>query len=761
MGLVSVALARKATLAGDGVEYFSMLESLWRHGSPEQRPDDAEAVVRLLGAHGFTGLRPDAGFFATEGGRFYSYHFFVVPLVALPAKAILHLLGGDGFSAFAWTNAALLTATAAWALRGRHARRPERLALVVLASVGPVFFYVAWPHGEVFTWACVVTSVVSLDERRPARAALFAALGSLQAPPAVALAALAVGFAIAGGGPRRVLVRRVVATLAASSIAAAAPLFYLAKFGVPSLIAGVGMAEGRLASARRVASLAFDLDQGMLPYAPATLLLGLAGLAAGLLGRLARRGARRGRARALAVVATAIAMMAGASSTTNFNAGCAGMNRYDVWILPLFAWLAADHLPWARWAWRSSGARSRGGARRPVVTVGALVAAQLAITVLVWSPRRVDDAHEHNLLARVVLTHAPSLYTPEPEIFAERTLEKGFDLPWRGPPLPVAFFGPEGATKILSDGESLDALADRFDADPSWLAATRARHGRRRDLFYLEPPRGAVRQRGCPCENERVAFLDGWYDPESLGAERWRWMSRRASIVVRAAHDLARVVKLAGWVPEELGRSPMLTVSIDGSVVDRFPAPRHRFVRAYPLAEHARRQARVTIETSDVVAPPADARALGFALLQAEVTTAPRSFGGPHVHFAESGWGPTFGPEAAESRCMESAAEVRLDPIPGGGRRGELVVGAWMPTPEPPRPSRLRVLVDGAVAWSGAVHTRTRRRIAIEDVTRPHVVRFEPDAPVSSDMGRVAACIDVLRYGAAGGGPGEAGEAGD
>src|SRR5512143_2955590 len=94
---IGVALVRLAILAGDGVEYYSMLESLFRHAWPDQRPGDVEHLRHVLGAHGYTFEHPHDGFFVAPDGRWYSYHFWLYPLACVPAKAVLHALGADEF----------------------------------------------------------------------------------------------------------------------------------------------------------------------------------------------------------------------------------------------------------------------------------------------------------------------------------------------------------------------------------------------------------------------------------------------------------------------------------------------------------------------------------------------------------------------------------------------------------------------------------------------------------------------------------------
>src|SRR5579864_3056575 len=119
LSALGVVLARRALLAGDGLEYYSMLESLFRHATPEQRLADAEHVRAIVGAHGVRVAEPHDGFFVNDAGRWYSYHFWLYPLACVPVKAVLHTLGADEFYALAWTNAALFVIAIGHALRAR------------------------------------------------------------------------------------------------------------------------------------------------------------------------------------------------------------------------------------------------------------------------------------------------------------------------------------------------------------------------------------------------------------------------------------------------------------------------------------------------------------------------------------------------------------------------------------------------------------------------------------------------------------------
>jgi hypothetical protein len=606
----------------------------------------------------------------------------------------------------------ILLLAVANALRG--AVRVERIAFVVLAAFGPVLWYVSWHHTEVLTWACVLTSLVALDEEKPARAALFAAIGALQAPPIVALAGFAVLCAAVDKRPARP--RRVALAVLAASVAGLAPLFYLWKFGVPNIHVAAGYTDVRVASADRVFSLFFDLNQGMFPYAPATLLLGFVGLA--------RCVARRDLL-AAGVFATTLAMMLLASQTVHFNVGCANVNRYVIWIMPPVAWLAARGLPWERLSLRAVLA---------LAVVGQLyVVARASVA---------NNAHAHTELARYVLVRAPSLYSPEPRVFADRTREE-FSDPWRPLQLPCVLLGPRGATKVLLDDESVATLRERYDVDAAWLEKALASRRSRQRPFYLEPPEGAVMPK--LRKDDPVVLGEGWHGLESNPQETWSSMGKRGTLTARKPPFSPAFLVLRGNAYGELQGSAEVTFTVNGRVTAQHIAPRGRFARSLPIEGTAGDLVTVTIEMSRVARPPENDRDLGYSLFSAEITRAPPPSPTQLARFDGPGWIDPYGEGDGETHCLTSAADLTLHARPGGGRKA-LIVGGWAPTKEIGRPTHLRILRDGVLVDRPSILEVIRRRVAI-DTGSPHVLRLEPeDGPELAPVSRVGFCLDILRF---------------
>jgi hypothetical protein len=92
---------------------------------------------------------------------------------------------------------------------------------------------------------------------------------------------------------------------------------------------------------------------------------------------------------------------------------------------------------------------------------------------------------------------------------------------------------------------------------------------------------------------ELPQFVSGWYRPERDGAAEWRWMAQR-SVTRLPASTGKPTLRLAFDVPDELmGNPPVITITINGVVVDRFTAPEAHLSRDYTVLSAANRPVNV------------------------------------------------------------------------------------------------------------------------------------------------------------------------
>ena len=78
-------------------------------------------------------------------------------------------------------------------------------------------------------------------------------------------------------------------------------------------------------------------------------------------------------------------------------------------------------------------------------------------------------------------------------------------------------------------------------------------------------------------------FLSGWYPGERSGRDEWRWMSAH-SVTRLPAVSGPTVLHLQFSVPIELvPRHPMITIAMNGTVIDRFPASQEKNEKDYDV----------------------------------------------------------------------------------------------------------------------------------------------------------------------------------
>jgi hypothetical protein len=444
-----------------------MAESLAQHGTPDLRPEDLRSFAAADTAPPIDFPAVRRAYHEDGTGRWYAIHFWGYSLLTVPVKWLLQALGADGLRGGQVTNALLFLFLLRQVLYGGLFPIGTALRLGLLALFSPAVWFVAWTHPES---ACFVATLLALLWARQGRhipAVLAASLGAMQNPGLLWLAAAAWSIAVSR---RPVRPARVALATAALLPAVVSPLFYLAQFGVPSLLARDAAAVEHL-SWRRAAELLFDLNLGLLPYAPLVVLLFLVALAVSSSQRLWA-------ARSWGAVSVAVLAALTCTVTRTWNHGTAGPSRYGVWLAAFLlyviaeadAWIAAQPHPWVRRWWRGS--------------VAAAVAVQILVVVLRGGLAQAPDSERHSYAARLVLRHAPAWYAPTPEIFTTRTLGR-----WVEGDEPAAYrdadgrcrkawMRPRDADFVAAACGHLPPAADRFVAQTG--------PARRRDWRYID-----------------------------------------------------------------------------------------------------------------------------------------------------------------------------------------------------------------------------------------------------------------------------------
>ena len=439
-------------VSSDWIEYTSVLRALATRLSPAVWQQDAPVA---LGDYGMFVRSPVTG-------QMYGCHFWIYPLFCVPFYWLLQLCGRDGMAAFQVVNGLLLSAALYAVLFKCQIPFRHRLVLAGLCVATPTFRFLFWVGPEVWSWSWTMLSVVMVLNRRFVAASVMAALAAMQNPPLMFWAFWIVAATLSQKDKR-------TTTLAAcgAMLCFAPNLFSLLLFRTPNLIALVGGADVGLISRARTASFFFDLNQGMIVYLPFLVLLAL-----GKTWQMLREREWPAVAAAFCV----LAMIMSCQVAPNWNSATIGVMRYAIWMQPVLAWMVLQKFT-------VSGKR--------LWWYGFAIAMQLLITVFDTSQYRF-----HNTLARVVLSHAPQWYNPDPEIFVDRTLHVDTNASDYRKWLPAAFVNDQGfVTKVLITKQTLPKLSDKFNVDARYLKTITQIPKDETESFYLHPPHNAISPR--------------------------------------------------------------------------------------------------------------------------------------------------------------------------------------------------------------------------------------------------------------------------
>jgi hypothetical protein len=398
-------------LGGDVIEYTLDTVAIATHGTPDIRLQDIArakqmqpglaAGYELLEKDMRVGKRPEfQAFIQGRSGDVYPVHFFGYPmLAALPFK-VLEQLGAPPFKAFQFVNL-LAVFILGLALQRFFGSSFKALAGVALFLLCGGWLYWNWSSPECVSAAALLSGMLLFTSGAPVAGAVLAGLAGQQNPTIVfffgfaPLLLLVQGYRSGAGvkaNLQAILTRRHLAGLAlGAAVFALPPLFNLVQYGTPNPIAKL-FSDPALIGLVRLESFFFDLNQGMILAIPA------------VLAALAVWGWNRHRALPVLAVCFAftLALAVPALAVLNWNSGALGVMRYAFWAaMPLlFALLL----------------RLRDSVRWPAPLLVGIVLVQ---AFFMFHAGRYGYV-EFSPVALRLLAHAPALYHPEPEIFAER-----------------------------------------------------------------------------------------------------------------------------------------------------------------------------------------------------------------------------------------------------------------------------------------------------------------------------------------------------
>jgi Dolichyl-phosphate-mannose-protein mannosyltransferase len=273
------------------------------------------------------------------------------------------------------------------------------------------------------------------------------------------------------------------------------------------------------------------------------------------------------------------------------------ISRFSIGYQPMFALFVAD------------GIRRLGSRRRWLAPAlaGALVVAFAAYTLPALISVR-NEVAPSILAARAVTKHVDP--TKE-RLFVGHTMSAFMDLVVPGFPY----------TRVLDDRAM--PLTSRYPSGdrPSWLLAeiTETRPDgllfrRERGNLWNIARRHYFEIKLQPLR-EQPRFLSGWYSPEGMGSDEWRWMRGHSVTLLPPAAGRTMLRVDFGVPVEVMTRNPAITVKLNGRVIDQFHSTAAYLERDYRVMPGPRGLPNVLeLSIERTVTAAGDGRELGLRL---------------------------------------------------------------------------------------------------------------------------------------------------
>jgi len=387
----------KPVRRGDGNEYFLMLESLSNHLSPDLRQQDINnSYIGGINAFGEK-ADPYWGYFQGRDNKWYSKHFWAYSLSCVPVRTILKLLGLEVVKSFQITNALLFILILLGINFFSKLEEGQKLFFMLLLTFSPALWFIRWPHPEIFIISFVTLSLVFLNINKYGQAILFACLASFQNQ---ALVLLVLFLLIKATWSSEFKVKTLIKYGSMSSLVFLPFIFYQLSFGTLNPLNEAASLKN--ISAFRVFELFFDLNIGLFPYLPLSLLLFL-----GIV--LFQSYRHKDFVFELQIFLLLLALGLVCSATDNWNHGTSGPSRYAIGMLPFLSFVLVVNL---QSLWKGN------------ISKGLLLIAVFLQFFIVASNGFLiheEDYLKHSPAASFVLKRFPALYNPSFEIFCERT----------------------------------------------------------------------------------------------------------------------------------------------------------------------------------------------------------------------------------------------------------------------------------------------------------------------------------------------------
>ncbi|MDX2186813.1 MAG: hypothetical protein SFV32_07775 [Opitutaceae bacterium] len=564
--LIIGALTLSPVGRGDAVSYYAVGEALLNRFSTAVTAQDfidgRKHLADPLGNQFYDGFQGwdyfgtlaaagNSSVYLLQRGPDGTYHSIHFPFYACLHSAVafpLELFGFNPLRAGALLNAVLIGAVALFHLRCRALRPQTRILSLVLIHTSAFLFYFQWGSPEVLIAVAALAGILAALDGKWTSSSIFFAIAALQSPPFIIAITLPLGWSLwelfeqytrfRDSGFLQPLLYRLLRFVPAAIVALVPYGYNFYKFGSLNPVVASGYIDLSLIDRLRIWSFWFDLNQGMIVGHPwiafcvPVALIAIRRYLAYPNGYSSHFGIW---VKASLLFATAFFTTLPFLGQVNWNAGQDWYLRYAMMTSPLFCisyfWLC--ELPLMRGGWIRS--LNHCALLFQLIYIG-------VVGTIVSKP--FGEYVELKPWSKMLLSCAPELYNPEPEIFAERTSHKdGLAIS-----SDSIFLNEDrrGITKILFGPDSI--FGKRFfSEDLSPLSLCHLDSGRRMRA------------------GDRTASRDGWYyanGPFGLVVE-----SSGQRIPINSENELTSSLMLEGdwgtlepWGVWTIGREATVTL---------------------------------------------------------------------------------------------------------------------------------------------------------------------------------------------------------
>lgn len=383
--------------AGDICEYYGITQTLISHGSFDLKESDVAALEKQLGNPYY-----NLWYCYRTGkhGERYPIHFFGFSLIATPIRLALETIGIDPLKTLSVTNVLFLAGGLLYILHRFHLTQTRGATLILLTLASPLISFLTWPGPDLAVMMLLLIALLHFLHGKPATALYLAALASWQSQPLLAVVAILSVYLL-------ITKRSFVPILFAGLLSVIPYIYNMYVFGTLTpwtlLIDGWTKLNGfglHNVSFQKLIEQFVDLNIGVFWYAPVITALGIALL---------------NKQRLLAGILMATLLAFQTNPAWHYGTAGFGPSRHAIVMIPFFIAVITHEIAHSK---------------RWLVALGLVILFQIAVlSVNNYIFPIFTNSLVHTPVARFVLDRWPTLYSPTPEIFVDRTNHTDLDYP--------------------------------------------------------------------------------------------------------------------------------------------------------------------------------------------------------------------------------------------------------------------------------------------------------------------------------------------